>query len=650
MRYVGLKKYLYFLILIFIMFLLTAFLYIKFDQVLQTTSDEFQNLKVHEIEHNALSISRILRFLVGDLSSSSGDILKILRKNDLLRHTIDTLLSAFINDENRYVYIVYEDKGHNFRYLADGSMDKKERGFFGQKFFPLQEKKWQKAFNLDRTTIFMQESIDNLWITMLAPLHIFKNIKSFLVIDLSTMAYKNVKSIFLKLKHFLKYLIIFFIAIFLLIATLYFFLYREYRRTFLDPLTGAYNREFLTQLEKNIDLQKYIVAMIDLDYFKLINDLYGHDVGDEMLKKIAKTIINTISYKDILIRYGGDEFLLLLQKDKKEDFKSFFDRLHRNINETALSLRDSSTLKTTSSIGINLMPNLEESLSDAIKKADMELYRAKNSGRNRFKFYETQDRKVGGYISFNKISQLVKEGNIELHFQPIYNFRTKQIDRYEALARLRDGDTLYLPHQFLIAIFQTNVYREFAKQVVRQAFEVIKKERVVISINFNKSDFLDEEYFKTIKELIERNKSYRQFLILELLENEELKIDDEKILDKIKYFQRIGCKIALDDFGSGYSNFNYFLTLEPDIIKLDGSLIRQLDTNPNAKKLIQSIVLFAKHIGIETIGECVEDEKTLQIMERLNIDGAQGYFIGKPMPYLQREPFEVFGRIDTDAA
>ena len=631
------------------MFLLTGFLYIKFDQVLKTTSNEFQNLKIHEIEHNALSISRLLRFLVGNDVSSGGDILKILQRNELLRRKIDASLSAFINDESRYVYIVYEDKEHNFRYLADGSMDKKERGFFGQKFFPLQEKEWQKAFSLNRTTIFMQENIDNLWITMLSPLHIFKNLKSFLVIDLSTRAYQKIKAILLRLKHFLKYLIIFFIAIFLLIATLYFFLYREYRRTFLDSLTGVYNREFLTQLEKNIDLQEYIVAMVDLDYFKLINDLYGHNVGDEMLKKIAKTIINTISYKDILIRYGGDEFLLLIQKDKKEDFKNFFDRLHQNINETSLSLKDSTILKTTSSIGINLIPHLEESLSDAIKKADMELYRAKNNGRNRFEFYEMQSQRVG-YISFNKISQLVKEGNVELYFQPIYNLRTKQIDKYEALARLRDGDKLYLPHQFLIAIFQTNVYREFAKQVVCKAFEVIKKERVVISINFNKSDFLDEEYFKTIKELIEYNKEYRQFLVLELLENEELKIDDEKILDKIKYFQRIGCKIALDDFGSGYSNFNYFLTLEPDIIKLDGSLIRQLDTNPNAKKLIQSIVLFAQHIGIETIGECVEDEKTLHIMERLGIDGAQGYFIGKPLPYLQREPFEIFRRVDTDAA
>ena len=645
MRYVGLKKYIYFLILIFVMFLLTVFLYLKFDQVVTTTSKEFQNLKIHEAKHNALSVSHILGSWIG----TSSDILQLLSQNDMLRQKIDDLLSAFINDENRYVYIIYEDKEHNFRYLADGSLDENERGFFGQKFFPLEEQKWRKAFALDKPTVFMQENIDNLWITMLSPLSVFKNLKSFLVIDLSTTAYQKIKSVLLKLKHFLKYLLFFFIVIFLLISFLYFFLYREYRRTFVDSLTGAYNRNYLNQLEKNIDLQKYALAMIDLDYFKLINDLYGHDIGDEMIKKIAKRVTTNIRREDVLIRYGGDEFLLVARKNRNGNFKKFFERLHRIINETLVSLHDGNVVKTTSSIGVNLVPHLEESLSDAIKKADMELYLAKNSGRNRLKFYEEQDA-LDGYLNFNKISQLIKEGNVELHFQPIYNLHTKKIDRYEALARLRDGDKLYLPHQFLFAIFQTNVYREFAKQVLYKAFEMIKKEQVVISINFNKSDFVDDEYFDAIKELMEENRDYRRFLVLELLENEELKVDDETVLKKIDYFQKIGCKIALDDFGSGYSNFNYFLTLEPDIIKLDGSLITQLNTNPNAKKLIQSIVLFAKHIGIETIGEFVEDEQTLRMMEALGIDGAQGYYIGKPGPYLQREPFEILRGVDTDAA
>ncbi len=645
MRYVGLKKYIYFLILIFVMFLLTVFLYIKFDQVVKTTSKEFQNLKIHEAKHNALSISHILRSWI----DTSADVLQLLSENETLRQKIDALLSAFINDENRYVYIIYEDQEHNFRYLADGSLDENERGFLGQKFFPLEERKWRKAFASDRPIVFMQENIDNLWITMLSPLNIFKNIKSFLVIDLSTTAYQKIKTILLTLKRFLKYLLFFFIVIFLLISFLYFFLYREYRRTFVDSLTGAYNRNFLTQLEKNIDLQKYALAMIDLDYFKLINDLYGHDVGDEVIKKIAKTITTNIRSEDILIRYGGDEFLLVARKNRSEDFKNFFERLHRTINETSISINDGDRVKITSSIGVNLIPHQEETLSDAIKKADMELYHAKNGGRNRLKFYDETDASKG-YLSFNKISQLIKEGNVVLHFQPIFNIQTKKIDKYEALARLKDGDKLYLPHQFLLTIFQTNVYREFARQVLHKAFETIKKERVTISINFNKSDFADDEYFNTIKELIEKNRAYRKFLILELLENEELKVDDERILAKIDYFKKSGCKIALDDFGSGYSNFNYFLTLEPDIIKLDGSLITQLNTNPNAKKLIQSIVLFAKHIGIETIGEFVEDEETLRMMERLGIDGAQGYYIGKPKPYLQREPFEIGRRVDTDAA
>ncbi len=628
MYYIGIKKYIYFLVLILIMFLLTILIYIKFDYVIETTSNEFKNLKIHEAKHNALAITHLLQTII----DTPVNILKILANNEYMQKRVNDILASFINDENRYVYIIYEDDQKNYRYLADGSFDTQDRGFFGQKFFPLQEKKWQQAFESNKLTVFSQKKIDNLWITMLYPLNIFKGLKSFLVIDLSTSAYQNIKYVLFQLKNFLKYLLFFFIGIFFLIVLLYFFLYREYRRTFIDALTGVFNRNYLKQLENNIDLSKYALAMIDLDNFKSINDIYGHTTGDEVIKNVAQNIISNIRRDDILIRYGGDEFLLLVKKENK-NFKKFFQRVHKIINNTIISAHNASQLQTGCSMGINLAPHQDETITEAIKKADMKLYHAKKAGRNRIEFIDEKDIQKG-LLGFDKINRLIQQGNVIIYFQPILNMKTKKIEKYEALARLYDEDHIYYPNQFLYTIFQTNTYRKFSKLVIEQVFETIKKERIPISVNFNKSDFVDDAYYNSIKEVIEENEEYGNLFILELLENEELKVDDDKILQRIKYFQNLGCKIALDDFGSGYSNFNYLLTLEPDIVKIDGSLISQITKSPNAKKMVQSIILFTKHMGIDTIAEFIEDEEIFKMVKELGIDFGQGYYIGKPSPRL----------------
>ncbi|WP_201332203.1 bifunctional diguanylate cyclase/phosphodiesterase [Nitratiruptor sp. YY09-18] len=611
--------------------------------MIKITSSEFKTLKIHETKHNALSISHLLRTYI----DPTKNILQILKNNESLQKKLNNILASFINDENRYVYIIYQDNYHNYRYLADGSLNPEDRGFFGQKFFPLQEEKWHRAFKSNKPTIFTQNKINNLWITMLYPLNIFKGVKSFLVIDLSTSAYKNIKNVLYQLRNFLKYLLYFFIGIFILLILLYAFLYTEYRRTFVDALTGVYNRNYLKHIEKIIDLSQYTLAMIDLDNFKAINDNYGHTIGDEAIKKVAKNIAANIRQDDILIRYGGDEFLLFAKKGR--DMKNFYNRIYDIINNTIITIPDATQLKTGCSMGVNLLPDRDNTIIEAIKKADIKLYHAKKLGKNRVEYRDQAD-KNKKILEFDKINHLIHQRNVILYFQPIINMKTKKIEKYEALARLYDGKHIYYPNQFLGTIFQTNTYREFSKIIIQQAFEIIKNYQISISVNFNKSDFIDDAYYDSIKEIIEENQKYRELFILELLENEELKVDDEKILKRIKYFQNLGCKIALDDFGSGYSNFNYLLILEPDIVKIDGSLISQIQQSPNAKKIVQSIIYFTKYMGIETIAEFIENEDIFNIVKNLGIDYGQGYFIGKPCQKLQREPFKIFECIDTNAA
>ncbi len=643
MRFLGLRKYIYLLYLLLVMFGVTIFLYMKFDMVITITSKEFQNLKIAEMKREAQAIENILSKIL----PTNENIFSYIEQHEDIRKLLDEILSSFINKENRYVYIIYQDGRGNFRYLADGAPDEMEKGFFQQKFFPLQERKWKEAFENFTPKIFLQNKITNLWITMLYPLSLFKDIKAFLVVDLSTHAYRNIHSILTQLQNYLRYLLLFFVSIFILVTFLYFFLYREYKKSYTDSLTGAYNRAYLEHIKNRVERENIAIGMIDLDYFKFINDLYGHAVGDEALKKIAKLIQRNIRKDDILIRYGGDEFLLLLNRCPDTDCKEVFRRIHALINKSALELKNGVKTNLGCSIGVNLVPAKETDFTEALKKADTQLYMAKHKGRNRIEIYDEKSAQKG-YLGLEKITQLIQEKKVSLFYQPIYNFKTAKIDKYEALARLQEDDTIYLPYQFIPTIHQTNIYRDFTKLVVQKAIETIHEQRVSISVNFNKSDFLDDDFFATIKELILSNKNIAPYLTLEFLENEELKYDDKIILQRIKYFKNAGCSIALDDFGSGYSNLNYFLSLKPDILKIDGTLIKQITINENAPKILRSIVTFARYMDIETVAEFVEDEDIFNILQKMGINYAQGYYIAKPAPTLVRDFGKVLKSVDTD--
>ncbi len=644
MGYKALKKYIYFLYLLLLLFILTVFLYIRFDSVIEATTKEFQSIKVQEIANDVHTIEKLFQKIL----HLPSNIVTYLRENPQRQVEIDKLLSSFINKENRYVYIIYKDNS-GYRYLADGSLNEDEKGIFGQKFFPLQEHQWDRAFASNTAKIFLQEKIDNLWITMLYPLKIFKDYQTFLVADLSTHAYLRIKEILMELKTFLQYLLLFFITIFVLIVALYMFLHREHRRNFIDPLTKIYNRAYLEKLHGKVALDKIVIAMIDIDYFKVINDTYGHAAGDEVLIEISKRIAKYIRNDDILIRYGGDELLLILQKEKDKDYKKLFERIYKRAKAEPITLSSGNTIQISLSIGVNLVAYKDSSLNEALKKADNALYHAKHSGRDCIRYFDEEEASKG-YLPFQKITELIKDDKILLHYQPIYNIKTGKIDKYEALARLQDGERIYYPYQFLYSIFQTNVYREFTKKIVVKAFETIKKEHVNISVNFNKSDFFDDELFESIKELVLANRDLTKYIIFELLENEEMKTDDEKIINRIHYLRELGCKVALDDFGSGYSNISYFLTLEPDIIKIDGSIVKQLQNNERARRVLKSIAVFAKYMQIETIAEFVEDKKTLEILASYGIENVQGFFIGKPSATLAEGSVKIFDRIDSDAA
>lgn len=216
------------------------------------------------------------------------------------------------------------------------------------------------------------------------------------------------------------------------------------------------------------------------------------------------------------------------------------------------------------------------------------------------------------------------------YFQPIINNKTKEIEKYESLVRLVDeNNKVVSPFFFLDVAKKGNYYTKITNMVLENSFNALMNTNITISINLSIIDIEKEETRKKVYELLEKYKDYCQRVIFELLEDEETK-DFQIVKTFIKNVKSMGIKIAIDDFGSGYSNFERLLEYEPDILKIDGSLIKNIETNKYSLDIVETIVTFAKKSNIITVAEYVENENIFNILKNIGIDYSQGYYFGKP--------------------
>jgi EAL domain-containing protein (putative c-di-GMP-specific phosphodiesterase class I) len=232
-----------------------------------------------------------------------------------------------------------------------------------------------------------------------------------------------------------------------------------------------------------------------------------------------------------------------------------------------------------------------------------------------------------------KVKKAIENSGVIPYFQPILCNKTGKIMKFESLARLKDEDgTILSPVQFIPIAKAIKVYTQVTKAVIEKSFEIFKENEYELSINLSIEDIMSAEIYSFI---IENLKKYGigNRVTFELLESEAI-IDYKKVLRFITEVKRFGSKIAIDDFGSGYSNFAYLTRIKVDYIKIDGSLIRDIDINENSKLITETIVAFAKKMNIETIAEYVHSSTVESIVRELGIDYSQGYHIDEPLPKL----------------
>lgn len=564
------------------------------------------------------------------------DIYATLKNNKKLRDTLTHEISILTTNSYKYIYILYRDAHGNYRFLADGS--KEDRGEFDEKL-NVNKEVWNRAYENQKPQLFYQNDLDGLWISYITPVVLNSKTEAIIGIDFSSKVPQTIIHAMDPLDKVFEYI---FIAIFIMLMILLYQTFLNFRikkDAITDPLTQAYNRNYLRDLLNNINIAKYQIIMLDIDHFKNINDRYGHKVGDNILHDIAAIIQKQIRSDDIFIRFGGEEFLLFIHKETSTETlaKYIAQRIRKKIEETIFYYNELA-VNVTISMGISCKPEHFKSINEAIKYADEMLYVAKKEGRNKIvtnvsTYSNTTENKK---LHINEVQEAIEKQQIVCYYQAIFNAKTEKVEKYEALVRIKKEDRLVLPNDFLPKIMYTNIYNQLTKIILQTVFTKIKQHEVQISVNLNFSDILNNDIFKIIINELEQNKAFASWLIIELLEYELLEAN-ELFSEKIKAIKAYGVKIAIDDFGTGYANYNVFQNIPIDIIKIDGSLIKNIDHSEISQKIVHSIVVLTQELSIQTVAEFVHSKEVLEVVQELDVDSLQGFYLAKPMENLISE-------------
>ncbi|WP_297454276.1 bifunctional diguanylate cyclase/phosphodiesterase [Persephonella sp.] len=579
----------------------------------------------------AQSLDKIIRTI--QINAKDKD-LETLFSDPKFRERIRELFSVIVTDDVKYAYLLYKDKDGKLRYLID--LSKEDRARF-REGFNIYGDYWDKILKDGKSVVIKQSDYTGLWITLLKPIKIKHQVAGIAVIEFSVKKLKEIQAIISKIQEFVL-IISLFIVISIIISLIQFVKYREnVKKMYIDPLTGAYNRLYLYENLEKLKKGFYTTFVIDIDHFKKINDSFGHEAGDYVLKEVTERIKNCIREEDILIRYGGEEFLLFAKinpysENYRYNVLCLATRIKTGICKKVITYENIS-MKVTVSIGI--APYVEKgSIEEAIKMADMALYRAKKNGRNKIEIYsgplEVSHEEI--YV----IKEAIDNNNIVCWYQPIVNLKTGEVLKYEALVRLisSDGKVIY-PYQFLNTIRRTYVHIDLTKKVIEYNAKVLRENPWMrISMNLSALDVYDDNIIEHLENVLDKDLAGR--LTIELLESED--IDDyQSFKTKIEHIKEIGCKISIDDFGSGYSNFSHLVELAPDYLKIDGSIIKDIDTNSRSLAIVKAIKSFADDIGIKVIAEYIHSESVLRKVLELGIIYGQGYYLKKPQPIKKRK-------------
>lgn len=414
---------------------------------------------------------------------------------------------------------------------------------------------------------------------------------------------------------------------------------------FHDELTGLYNRRRLKRALEVALLQGQSfdrpcsLLLLDLDRFKLVNDLEGNEVGDRLLVELSRLLVRFANPGDSVARIGSDEFALLLERCDENEALQRADALRRELERFRFSCNHR-YYRTCASIGVTTAHAGELPLQpgEMLSRADQACYLAKQGGRNRIHLYKADDPQLlhlrSDFAWAPRIRDALEQGRLFFHYQPVVRIADGEISHYEMLIRLRGVDgRVHGPNEFIPAAERNGLIHEIDLWVVDQAVDflaALPPERSELSVNVNLSTyaFSNRRLLSLLASKLELCWVSPSRLVFEITETAAVE-NFEQSREMVARLRALGCRFALDDFGAGFSTFQYLKKFPVDYLKLDGSFIVNLRNDPVDQELVQHMVAVGHSLGKKIVAEFIEDAETYRMLRAFGVDYAQGHYLGR---------------------
>ena len=414
-----------------------------------------------------------------------------------------------------------------------------------------------------------------------------------------------------------------------------------------DPLTNLYNqRLFWELLEYEIGRAarheyEFALLVIDLDNFKSVNDTYGHAFGDKFLQELALHLKQALRAEDILARYGGDEFVVIMPEADLDEAAALSERILSSMGAMCVVAPDGQNVRGSVSIGVSIYPEHATDLKDLFLFADNMMYKAKGEGKSRVGI-PTDDDVIDVFRQIGEKSQIifnaVEERKVIPFFQPIINAAENRIEAVEVLSRIQlDSDVILGAHEFIELAERMRVIHKLDYIVMEKALKEVKDKGFegLVFLNLSPRALVLKEFIHEVRRIVAESGVSPEKIVFEITERDTVKnmAVMEQFVNELKLE---GFGLAIDDFGSGFSSFHYIKRFPIDFIKIEGDFIANMVRDDKDLAFVRSIAMLAQQLGIRTVAEFVEDEEVLDAVRDTGIDLAQGYHTGMPSEHLPR--------------